>query len=248
MYINSEAIVFRQIKAAGGRRMLLLFTKKYGKISAGSNISEKGRGKAALALRPFAYGDYELFKNRDFYNLNSGEVKKSFFRIGENLDKYMQASIAMELTEKVLPEGLPQPKIFNLLVEFLSALENREKSHETLLLAYEIKLLELMGTLPETEQCACCGSKDELDFFSVIDGGMICNNCRKIGHERLIYQPEFDIVSILNYFLKMPMSKFEKLALNEDVAVKLQQILREYLSYHLDVGSLKSDDIFEERI
>ena len=104
MYINSEGIILRQVKAASGRRMLLVFTKKYGKISAGSDISEKGRGKAALALRPFTYGQYEFFKNRDYYNLNSGEVKKSFFRIGEDLDKYFQASIAMEITEKALPD------------------------------------------------------------------------------------------------------------------------------------------------
>ena len=64
MYINSEGIILRQVKAASGRRMLLVFTKKYGKISAGSDISEKGRGKAALALRPFTYGQYEFFKNR----------------------------------------------------------------------------------------------------------------------------------------------------------------------------------------
>lgn len=31
--------------------MILLFTKKYGKISAGSNLNEKGRTKSALAMR-----------------------------------------------------------------------------------------------------------------------------------------------------------------------------------------------------
>ena len=62
MYINSEGIIFRQVKATGGRRMILLFTKKYGKISAGSNINEKGRTKSALAMRPFTYGTYELYK------------------------------------------------------------------------------------------------------------------------------------------------------------------------------------------
>ena len=106
MYTSTEGIVFRQIKAAGGRRMMLLFTKKYGKISAGSSLSEKGRGKAALALRPFTYGNYELYKGREYYNLNSGEVIRSFFKIGEDLDKYMEASFVLELTEKMIPEDL----------------------------------------------------------------------------------------------------------------------------------------------
>ncbi len=39
-------------------------------------------------------------KNREYYNINSADVKKSFFRIGEDVDKYMQASFVLELTEK----------------------------------------------------------------------------------------------------------------------------------------------------
>lgn len=77
MLVNSEGIVFRQVKTSGGKRMILLFTKKYGKLSAGTSITERTRSKAALALNPFVYGNYELFKNRDYYNMNSGEVKKS---------------------------------------------------------------------------------------------------------------------------------------------------------------------------
>ena len=245
MYINSEGIILRQVKAASGRRMLLVFTKKYGKISAGSDISEKGRGKAALALRPFTYGQYEFFKNRDYYNLNSGEVKKSFFRIGEDLDKYFQASIAMEITEKALPDELPQPKIFNLLVDFLTALETRERKHETLLLAYEIKLLSLLGTAPVTTQCACCGSREKLSFFSVADGGMLCDKCKELRQDKLIFKPGFDIVDVISFFVKNPMGNFSKIALNEGVAMELQAIIRDYMAYYLDISHLKSEDVID---
>ena len=153
MYTSTEGIVFRQIKAAGSRRMILLFTKKYGKISAGSSLSEKGRNKAALALRPFTYGNYELYKGREYYNLNSGEVRRSFFRIGEDVDKYMESAFVLELTEKMMPEDLPQPKLFNLLVEFLAAMEKREKKHKTLVLAYEVKAMSVLGVFPVLDSC-----------------------------------------------------------------------------------------------
>ena len=89
MHINSEGIVFRQVKTTGGRKMVHLFTKKYGKISAGSNISEKSRTKSALAMQLFTYGNYEIYKSKEFYILNSGVVKKTFFRIAEDVVKYM---------------------------------------------------------------------------------------------------------------------------------------------------------------
>lgn len=245
MYISSEGIVFRQVKAAGGRRMLLLFTKKYGKISVGSNFTEKGRSKAALAVRPFTYGVYEIYKNKGYYNLNSGEVKKSFYRIGEDVDKYMQASFVLELTEKMTAEELPQPRVFNLLLDFLTAMEKREKKHETLVLAYELKALEALGMAPVTSGCACCGGKENLRFFSIKDGGMICANCRNKGNDTLIYEPKFDIVNILDYFSKKPISAFEKIGLDDVAADALQKMLREYMSYYLDIGKLKSESIFE---
>lgn len=155
--------------------MILLFTKKYGKISAGSNINEKGRTKSALAMRPFTYGTYELYKNREYYNINSADVKKSFFRIGEDVDKYMQASFVLELTEKMVPEDLPQPRLFNLLIDFLDAMESREKRHETLVLAYEVKALAILGTYPQLDQCTCCGKSEDLRYFSIASGGMMCS-------------------------------------------------------------------------
>lgn len=254
MLINTEGIVFRQIKASSGRRMVLLFTKKYGKISAGTSITERGRTKAALALSPFVYGNYELFKNREYYNLNSGEAKKSFYSIGEDIDKYMYASFILELTDKLIPEEVPQPKLFNLLLDFLEALEKRKQSYETLVLAYEVKALELLGTFPEMDCCTCCGKKEKMKYFSVKDGGMVCCSCNTKKHtnvdntksDTLIFEPKFDIVDILKYFSRYPLYMFEKIELDAEVAKELQRILRAYMSYHLDIGTLKSESIFND--
>ena len=48
MITDTDAIVLRQVKTVNGRRMLLLFSQKYGKISVGSNLTESGKIKTAL--------------------------------------------------------------------------------------------------------------------------------------------------------------------------------------------------------
>ncbi len=256
MYTNSEGIVLRQVKATGGRRMILIFTKRYGKISIGTGSNEKNaKTKAALAIRPFTYGRYDFYSNRDYYNLSSGETIRSFYSIGEDLDKYMSASFVLELTEKLLPDEVAQPAVFSLLLDFLKAMEKRRKSFDTLVLAYEIKLLKILGVFPKLETCASC-SEGECSYFSVCDGGMICRECyEKIKsneqnnrHLRLIYKVEFDIVSILNYFAKKPIEAFERIALDDKTAKELQSLIREYFSYHLDVGRLKSESMFTKKL
>ena len=119
MLTDTEGIVLRQVKTSYNRKMIRLFTRSYGKISAGTGIGERGRSKSALAIRPFTYGRYELFKSRDSYNIDSAEVIKSFYGIGEDVDKYMQGAYVLEFTEKALPEEMPAPAIFDLLIEIL---------------------------------------------------------------------------------------------------------------------------------
>lgn len=245
MYVDTEGIILRQTKTTGGRRMILLFSKKYGKISAGTSITEKGKSKSTLAMHPFTLGKYELYKGRDSYSINNAQTLKSFYGIGENVDKYMTSSYVLEWTEKVLPEGIANVKLLNLLIEFLTMMEDREKEYGTLILAYQIKALDILGYMPNLDSCCHCGGATSPNSFSVTAGGALCNDCKKqlaLDGEKLIYDTKFDIIEILSYINKNPLKAMEKLALNKEVLRPLLEIIREYAGYHLEVGKLKSED------
>lgn len=252
MYTDTEGIILKQTKTVNGRRMILMFSKRFGKISAGTGISEKGRSKTALAMRPFTYGRYDLYKNRDQYNINGAEVLKSYYRIGEDVDKYMCCSYVLELTEKVLAEGQPAPELFTLLLDFFDVIEGRSKKHQTVLLAYEVKLLQRLGIISDMTACVCCGeplSEEQLQF-SVKDGGFLCGKCRKqeIVNDGLIYEVNFAIVSIVQYLMRNPLVAFRKLAIQPEVQAVLTAILKSYMGYHLDIGKLKSEGFTMEPI
>ena len=145
MYTDTEGIILKQIKIAGGRRMIVLLSEKYGMISAGTSIPEKGKNKSSLALRPFTRGRYELYKNRDSYNINGAETLQSFYSIGEDIDKYLAASYVLELTERMLPEDEPMPGMYKLLRDFLVMLSSRKSEFETVVIAFQVKALALPG-------------------------------------------------------------------------------------------------------
>lgn len=247
MITDTEGIILKQTKILGGRRMVLLFSKKYGKISVGTSINEKGKGKSALAMRPFTYGRYELFKNKDSYNINSAEVRKSYYKIGEDVDKYMNSAYILEFTEKLLIEEQPSPGFFNLLTDFLDVMENRHKKYATLVLGYQIKSLKLLGIMPQMNHCTRCGEKKNPIYFSIKDGGIICEDCGKnieiSNNDSLISLVDFGIVDIMNYFLGNPMKCFENLALAQNAENQLQTIIRQYVAYYLDISNLKSENL-----
>lgn len=256
MLTDTEGIVLRQIKTSYNRRMIVLFSRKYGKIRAGTSLGEKGKSKSSLALRPFTFGRYELFTNRDSYNINSAEVLRSYYKIGENVDKYMNGAYVLEFTEKVLEENVAQPNVFDLLIDFFALLENRERGIGTLVLAYQTKLLQFTGVFPQLDQCAVCGkprAENEGDaFLSIESGGFVCSECAsKMAAEEqdnspgntLIYKDVFGIIDVLRYFAAVPLKKIENLALNEATGRELQRWLREYAAFHLDVSNIKSEKL-----
>ena len=245
MITDTEGIIFRQVKTVNGRRMVLLFSKKYGKISAGTSISEKGKSKSSLAMRPFTYGRYELFKNRDSYHINGSEVIKSFYRIGEDVEKYMCCSYVLEFTEKLLQEEAPAPGIFNMILDFFEIMEKRSRKYPSLILAYQVKVLQEAGCMPQISRCVQCGKKDEPVFFSVKDGGIICKKCapnfHNISNDSLIYAVNFGIVNVLRYIFDNPIKCFENLALDDEIQLQLSRIIKSYAAFHLDLGELKSE-------
>lgn len=246
MITDTEGIVLRQTKTVNGRKMILLFSEKYGKISAGTSIGEKGRSKAALALRPFSYGRYEIFRGRDVYGINGAEVIRSHYRIGEDLEKYMTASYVLEFTDRISEENARAPQLFRLLSDFLDMMEARSRNHQTLVLGFQIKALQLLGSSPQTN-CILCGCEGFHRYFSIRDGGAICSDCIKKLERKpldpLIFEADFDIVNILRYFLEHPIKGLEGLALTDSAETGLRRLLRRYVEYHLDIRDLKSEGL-----
>lgn len=245
MITETDGIILKQTRLPDDRRILVLFTRKFGKISAGTSIQLNGKNKSSLALRVFTHGRYELFFGGKSCNVNAAETLDSYFKIGEDIDKYMLASYILEFTDRLIMENQPNEKLFELLVEFLRLLERRKTKPESLILIYQWKALDTCGFMPGLDGCVRCGAPvtPPQGSFSVADGGLICEDCGNSGsvNKRLLYNMEFDIIRILKSIRDNEISVFENLALNDGIYDCLKSILRDYISYHLDINKLKSE-------
>ncbi|MDO4833531.1 MAG: DNA repair protein RecO [Bacillota bacterium] len=238
---DTEGIVLKETKTVYNRRMIHLFTKDYGKISAGTSLGERGKTKSALALQHFTFGRYVIHEGRNSYNIDSAEVLRSFYGIGENVDKYFNGSYVLEFTGRVLEENIPMPAVFDLLVEFFELLESREKGFGTLVLAYQTKLFGHLGVMPFLDRCSICGRPVTEPMFSIKDGGIVCRGCAR--DEALIYPVGFDIIDTFRYFISNPLKKLENIALKGETGRFMQQMIREYAAYHLDASNIKSESM-----
>ena len=250
MLINTEGIVLRQNKIANNRRLTTLFTRSHGKIAAGTSINERAKGRAALAIRPFTFAEYDIYKGRSYFNINNADVKRSYYSIGEDIDRYVVASKLLEYVDKTTEEEQARPRLFDMTLEFMESITNAKGNYMTLLYAFIVKSLAFNGVMPELKQCVSCGKSlaelreeggGKIRYFSVSGGGILCEDCYKrldMRDASLIFKPDFDIVEVLDYFTRTPLSGFEKVSLKPSVSSELQRILSEYLKYYLDVDIL----------
>ena len=244
MVTDTEGLVLRQIKAANGRRMIVILTKRYGKISAGTSLSEGGKNKTALALRPFTYGRYELFKARDSFSINGAETLQSFYAIGENVEKYMCASYALELTDRMAQDEQPQPGLLALLKDFLELLDGRKSAFGTLLIGFQMKALQLAGCAPQLDRCMRCGKEEDLTWFSVADGGAVCGECTAGSPaDPLLFELSPDQLAALRYMSGRHITALRGIGLNEDAEKRLRRLFKAYIAYHLGIEDLKSESL-----
>ena len=261
MLITADGIVLRQRKIANNRRMVVLFTRQYGKISAGTSINEKSRNKSALALRPFTLAEYDIFKGRESFSINSASVKKSFYSIGEDLQRFMAASRFLKYLDRVLPEEEPLPQLYDLAVEYMESAALSTSSSDTLLYAFIVKSLRMLGVMPELTCCVSCGKSPErfgygpdgsrpgkFKLFSVTAGGIICEDCanaEKSDEGALIYRPSFDIIDVFRFFMAKPLKTFEKVSLKKNDSEQILNILSSYTDMYLGVDILGEDNEME---
>jgi DNA repair protein RecO (recombination protein O) len=215
-----EGIVIRQTKITGGRRMIQIFTREEGKISAGTHLSERSKGGAALALRPFAHGQYQMSeKRKDMRQISSAETINAHFALGEDADRFAEASYVLEFTDKLLPEGVPETGIFELLTEYLSVLERRKSDFRLLTISYMVKVMQELGVFPDA------ASLSEGELLTDMNG---------------------DILEVMKFIEGQPLKRMEKLMLDGDKENTVFNLIKDFAHRHLDLGMIKSESLFSQ--
>ena len=243
MIRSYEGIVIRQTKITGGRRMILVFTREEGKISCGTHISERSKGGAALAIRPFAYGHYTVSeKSAQARSISSAETLDAHFALGENADRYAEASYALEFTDKILPENAAAPQIFDLLKDYLEMLSGRKEDFRLLTISYLIKVMQELGVFPDTAvQDNGDGSLCLVDCFA---------DARNDGMRQREPSPlscllpsglNDDILNTIVYIAEQPLRRMDALTLDSEREGKVFGIIKAFAHEYMELGTIKSE-------
>jgi DNA repair protein RecO (recombination protein O) len=162
-------------------KIVTLFTLEQGKLKGIARGAKKSHRRFGGSLEPFARVSVQITLKSGLSVLTGADAVTIFPRIREDLLKIGYAAYACEAVDLLLPEGLPNPRLYRLLAAYLEHLDQVPPSPSDRKF-FEINLLNIMGYRPALNRCASCGTElaTAPRLFATV-GGILCGRCGRGG-------------------------------------------------------------------
>ena len=120
-----------------------------------------------------------MYKGTNTYHINSVEPIEIFYNIRTDLDKLKYAVHINKIINDVTHENQNSYKILQLVLNTLYTISETDKNLDLVISIFKMRLLSLIGFLPEIQKCTSCGETENITSFSIKDNGFKCNICSK---------------------------------------------------------------------
>lgn len=238
MTYKTQAIVLRTISWPRHARFFVLYTREYGKIKGLAAGAEKVKSKVAGHLQPFVISDVMMARGRSIDRVAQARLTKRYASFATQYQMYLLGSYVLEVIEKMTKEHVPDGQIWDEMVAVLDELEEQGKWGDvqrfTLLVRmFALRLLDRMGYRPELHRCVVCHAAplQEPLAFSVLQGGIICGNCRQ--KHRDSQSVGADCVKMLRAILQMPVSQSMRVIMQPQDAAVVSGLIDQLVSVQL---------------
>lgn len=226
--IEVKAIVIRTVDYGENDKLLTLLTEEKGCITASVRGSRSLKSRYFSSVQLFCYSRFILTVRNDRYYIREAELLDNFFSIGTDLEKTALAAYICEAIGYVAVEE-PDPSLFRLSLNTLYAISKLLYPLPKIKAAFEMRAAGILGFMPDVSACAICGRQDGDFVFDIMNGVILCDECRK--HEADIRKPTLDddyreahIVALLNtgaknalvYVLSCPMERLLSFRLEKE--------------------------------
>jgi DNA repair protein RecO (recombination protein O) len=182
--LKTEAVVLRTIRYGEADRILHLYTRDRGRVSAMAKGVRRTRTRFGGRLEPFFRLDMVLYEGRsELLTVTSAETVEGHPRLREHAAALDAAARACDAVGRLFETSDPHPAVYHLLCNELALLDRGGAAAATHAnqLAFRLKLLLAAGFAPQLSACASCGEREHLVAFSGAAGGVVCSACEATG-------------------------------------------------------------------
>lgn len=237
--IVDEALVLSTIDYGEADRIVTLFTRARGRLSAFAAGARKSKKRFAGALEAGTHLKARLTERRgETLRLDGVDIVQSFHHLRDDLPRIARLLYCLELIRELTRDHEPHAALFDGLRDYLQRLDAKEAGPTSLLL-FELDALAQAGFMPSFAPCALCGeATGERPRFDPEHGGVVCFACSPRVPKGLPVSVE--VVEAL-----ARLQAGERTPMPADVRARARQLLNVFIAHHLG-RKLKSVDFMEQ--
>ncbi len=183
--LTAECIVLQAFPYSETSKILRLFTRDNGVVSAIARGALRPKNQYGGMLEPFTEGIAHLYvkHGRELQNLSGFELSRSRQALGRDLMRFGGASLLAEIVLRTASEE-PEPGLYDPFCAALQRVETASTDElESVLLAETWSLVGRLGFAPSLETCVHCSrtlASDEESTFDYSAGGVRCRVCSAV--------------------------------------------------------------------
>lgn len=223
---RDQGIVLRGYPFGEADKVVVLLSPNHGKVRAVAKGVRKTKSRFGGRLEPFTHVDVLLYEGRNLDTITQVSVVEPFAHLRLDLDRVLTAGTMVEAIDAVAQEGHGSHRQFLLLQRGLRALE-RGPVHPDLVASYLLKLAAVVGVAPALEECAECGSPEDLLRFSLASGGAVCRRCSPDAGVKLRR-------GLTSHLAVLAAAEFSDLPPPGDLSRDAIGLTRRFVEYHLE--------------
>jgi DNA repair protein RecO (recombination protein O) len=236
---SDDALVLSTVDFGEADRMVTLFTRGHGRLTAFAAGARKSKKRFAGALEVGTHVRAKLVSgNSDTSRLDEVEIVRSFHRVREDLARIARAFYCVELCRELTRDFQPHEALFDALAHYLGLLDDN-KAGPTSLIKFELDALQYTGFMPRFSPCARCqqplGPRPRFDAES---GGVVCGPCSTQVPRAV--PTRFDVVDAL-----ARLQGGERKPMPPELRARSRELLNHFIAHHLG-RKLKSVEFMEQ--
>lgn len=257
---HTEGLVLKTYDYSETSKIAAVFTKGFGKIKviAKGARSKNSRTSAIIEPGTFAKIIFYLKGESGLFTLSEASIIDQFAGIRTDIVKFAQFMYILELIDALFEHEEGAGGFFGAVIAHVKQIEKSDKP-ELLVRALEIKILSVLGHMPQLKKCVGCGKpvpsellaadrlshggSDKKYNLSISQGGILCKACSVKEKGCLKCSASF-----LRIFFFLAVSAPGQIDMVEPVSQQLQElkiILRNSIDF-LTGKRLKSLDFLEK--
>ncbi|TVM01015.1 MAG: DNA repair protein RecO [Candidatus Brocadia sp. WS118] len=231
--LKTEAIALGRTDYSDSSQIITFYTHGYGKIRALAKGFKRSSGKhSSRAIDLLSY--YQIFfmrkEHTSLHTLTEAVLLNNYPALRSDLDRYYRASYIAELINEFTMENDPSEQLFDILTDTLAGI-SMDQDGTVRSLVFEIKLLKILGYLPEWGRCVQCKSRIQQTTgarFSAKEGGVLCKKCQTKFTHGIPVTP--GAMLIAGRLAEVNFQRLDRVRLQPSICVEIEKMLRYYIA------------------